>query len=38
MNIGMLLDKEFYGDMRVENEVQALSLAGFRVFVNSYSN
>jgi len=33
MNIGMLLDKEFYGDLRVENEVQALSAAGFKVYV-----
>ncbi len=33
MNIGMFLDKEFWGDMRVENEVQALSEAGFMVYV-----
>ncbi|MBK7104713.1 MAG: glycosyltransferase family 4 protein [Ignavibacteriae bacterium] len=37
MNIGMLLDKEFYGDLRVENEVQALSQAGFNVFVFCFS-
>ena len=36
-NIGMLLDKEFYGDMRVENEVQALSEAGFKVFVYCFT-
>lgn len=33
----MFLDKEFYGDMRVENEVQALSLAGFKVFVYCFT-
>ncbi len=33
MNIGMILDNEFTGDMRVENEVQALSSAGHNVFV-----
>lgn len=33
MNIGMILDNEFTGDMRVENEVQALSAAGHNVFV-----
>ncbi|MCP5064209.1 MAG: glycosyltransferase family 4 protein [Ignavibacteriae bacterium] len=37
MNIGMLLDKEFYGDMRVENEVQALSKEGFKVFVYCFT-
>jgi glycosyltransferase involved in cell wall biosynthesis len=37
MNIGMILDKEFYGDMRVENEVQALSSAGFNVFVYCFT-
>lgn len=37
MNIGMLLDKEFYGDLRVENEVQALATAGFNVFVFCFS-
>jgi len=35
MNIGMLLDKEFYGDLRVENEVRALAEAGFNVVVFS---
>ncbi len=33
----MILDKEFYGDMRVENEVMALTKAGFNVFVYSFS-
>lgn len=33
MNIGMILDNEFSGDLRVENEVIALSNAGFNVFV-----
>ncbi|MGB3463763.1 MAG: glycosyltransferase family 4 protein [Cyclobacteriaceae bacterium] len=33
MNIGMLLDNEFTGDMRVENEVASLTRAGFGVFV-----
>lgn len=37
MNIGMLLDKEFYGDLRVENEVQSLSNAGLNVFVFCFS-
>jgi glycosyltransferase involved in cell wall biosynthesis len=37
MNIGMLLDKNFYGDLRVENEVQALSSAGFKVFVYCFT-
>ena len=37
MNIGMLLDKEFYGDLRVENEVQALSSAGYKVYVYCFS-
>lgn len=37
MKIGMLLDKEFYGDLRVENEVQALSKAGHQVFVYCFS-
>ncbi|GBD92332.1 GDP-mannose-dependent alpha-(1-2)-phosphatidylinositol mannosyltransferase [bacterium BMS3Abin04] len=37
MNIGMLLDKEFYGDLRVENEVQALSAAGFKVYVYCFA-
>ena len=33
MNIGMVLDNEFTGDMRVENEVISLQKAGFNVFV-----
>lgn len=33
MNIGMILDNEFYGDLRVENEVMALTEAGFNVFI-----
>jgi len=33
MNIGMILDNEFTGDLRVENEVSALRSAGFNVFV-----
>jgi hypothetical protein len=33
MNIGMVLDNEFTGDLRVENEVQALRRGGFNVFV-----
>ncbi len=33
MNIGMVLDNEFTGDTRVENEVIALQNAGFQVFV-----
>lgn len=37
MKIGMILDKEFYGDLRVENEVQALSKAGHKVFVYCFS-
>ena len=37
MNVGMLLDKEFYGDLRVENEVQALSSAGYNVFVYCFN-
>jgi len=37
MNIGMLLDKEFYGDLRVENEVQALSAVGFKVYVYCFT-
>ena len=37
MNIGMLLDKEFYGDLRVENEVQALCSAGYNVFVYCFN-
>lgn len=37
MKIGMLLDKEFYGDLRVENEVQALTDAGHDVYVICFS-
>lgn len=37
MKIGMLLDKEFYGDLRVENEVQALTDAGHNVYVICFS-
>lgn len=33
MNIGMVLDNEFTGDLRVENEVMALRKAGFNVTV-----
>jgi len=33
MNIGMILDNEFTGDNRVENEVIALQNAGYKVFV-----
>lgn len=33
MNIGMILDNEFTGDMRVENEVISLTVAGHNVFV-----
>ena len=33
LRIGMILDNEFSGDMRVENEVQALVNAGHEVFV-----
>jgi len=33
MNIGMVLDNEFFGDMRVENEVISLTEAGFNVSV-----
>lgn len=33
LHIGMILDNEFTGDMRVENEVQALQKAGYQVFV-----
>jgi len=33
MNIGMILDNEFTGDNRVENEVVALQNAGYQVFV-----
>ncbi|MCB9208117.1 MAG: glycosyltransferase family 4 protein [Ignavibacteriales bacterium] len=33
MNIGMILDNEFTGDNRVENEVVLLQNAGYKVFV-----
>ena len=33
MNIGMILDNEFTGDNRVENEVSALQNAGYQVYV-----
>ena len=33
MRIGMILDNEFSGDMRVENEVISLRQAGFEVFI-----
>lgn len=33
MNIGMILDNEFTGDLRVENEATALQSAGHQVFV-----
>ena len=33
MRIGMILDNEFTGDLRVENEVMSLRNAGFDVFV-----
>jgi glycosyltransferase involved in cell wall biosynthesis len=33
MNIGMILDNGFFGDVRVQNEVMALSKAGHEVFV-----
>ena len=33
MNICMLLDNEFTGDMRVENEVMSLTEMGHRVTV-----
>jgi len=33
MNIGMILDNEFTGDLRVENEVVSLTKSGFNVFV-----
>jgi len=33
LSIGMILDNEFSGDLRVENEVQALQKAGHKVFV-----
>ncbi len=33
MHIGMILDNEFTGDVRVENEVMSLQKAGHKVFV-----
>ncbi|NLT52455.1 MAG: glycosyltransferase family 4 protein [Ignavibacteria bacterium] len=33
MNIGMVVDNEFIGDIRIENEVSALEKAGFSVFI-----
>ncbi len=33
MRIGMILDNEFTGDLRVENEVTTLQNAGYQVFV-----
>ena len=33
MRIGMILDNEFTGDLRVENEVISLQKAGNKVFV-----
>ncbi len=33
MKIGMILDHEFYGDLRVQNEVLALLRGGYNVFV-----
>ncbi len=38
MNIGMILDNEFTGDMRVENEVFSLSEAGFNVYVLCFNH
>ncbi len=38
MNIGMILDNEFTGDMRVENEVISLSKAGYKVFVLCFNH
>ncbi|MDX1699025.1 MAG: glycosyltransferase family 4 protein [Melioribacteraceae bacterium] len=37
MKIGMLLDKEFYGDMRVENEARVLAENGFDIYVYCFS-
>ena len=37
MKIGMLLDKEFYGDMRVENEVRLLAENGFDIYVYCFT-
>ena len=33
MKIGMLLDNEFTGDLRVENEATSLVKAGHEVFI-----
>ncbi len=33
MKIGMILDNEFFGDMRVENEVISLKEAGYEVYL-----
>ena len=33
MKIGMILDNEFTGDLRVENEITALQKAGHQVFL-----
>ena len=38
MKIGMILDNEFTGDMRVENEVHSLRLAGFEVIVLCFNH
>lgn len=37
MQIGMILDNEFTGDVRVANEVQSLQSAGHQVFVLCYT-
>jgi len=33
MKIGMVLDNEYHGDMRVENEIESLTKAGFEVYI-----
>lgn len=38
MTIGMILDNEFTGDLRVENEVEALVKAGFKVKVLCFNH
>lgn len=38
MNIGMILDNEFTGDMRVENEIYSLRQAGFNVSVLCFNH
>ena len=38
MNIGMILDNEFTGDLRVENEVFSLCNSGFNVFVLCFNH